>query len=201
MQKPSIRDEKRQLRANALAAQKAFEAPPKAGQTLRQQLEPWTIGAKGGDCWALFASLPWEIDLAPLDEELRRKGVRRLFPTMAGDALVFREVSREVGLRDLPVGPFSVPTPSDACPAVALSSCPIVITPGLLFGKDGRRLGYGRGFYDRALAQARLERPNLCAIGVGFDHQLVETVPTTPTDEFLTAIATPARVVRPPATA
>lgn len=180
----------------ALATQKAFTAPKNAGAQLCEQLHPWIDAASPGACWALFASLPWEIDLAPLDDALRQKGVRRLFPTMAGDDLVFREVPQTVGLRDLPVGAFSVRTPPSTYGALPLSSCPVVITPGLLFTPDGRRLGYGRGFYDRALTGARLANAALCALAVGFDHQVVPDVPTTPTDALLDAIATPSRVIR-----
>jgi len=61
-----------------------------------------------------------------------------------------------------------------------------VIVPGLAFGKDCYRLGRGRGFYDRWLTELAGHK-----IGVGYDHQLIETVPREEHDVQLGGVATP----------
>jgi len=63
----------------------------------------------------------------------------------------------------------------------------LFLCPGLVFGKDGSRLGHGGGFYDRALA---LRKPSSNVIGVGLDIQLRETVPNDEHDVFLEKLIT-----------
>jgi 5-formyltetrahydrofolate cyclo-ligase len=68
----------------------------------------------------------------------------------------------------------------------------VVIAPGLAFDREGYRLGYGGGHYDRYLA--RLGRRAL-RVGIGFEQQLVERVPREPTDERLDLVVTNENVV------
>lgn len=60
-----------------------------------------------------------------------------------------------------------------------LESVEVIVVPGVAFDKKGNRLGRGRGFYDRLLAST----PNAYKIGVAFDFQMVEDVPTEPFDK------------------
>jgi 5-formyltetrahydrofolate cyclo-ligase len=95
----------------------------------------------------------------------------------------FTELSR------LEADRFGIPTPDG--PAFD-GPVDVMFVPGLAFGLDGSRLGYGAGFYDRFLA----ERPRprvLC--GLGFGVQVVERAPAQPHDIRLTHIATPERIV------
>ena len=57
-------------------------------------------------------------------------------------------------------------------------SIDIIIVPGVAFDRQGNRLGRGRGFYDRLLKTT----PNAIKIGVAFDFQVVDQVPTEPLD-------------------
>jgi 5-formyltetrahydrofolate cyclo-ligase len=63
----------------------------------------------------------------------------------------------------------------------------VVIVPGVAFAPDGARLGQGGGWYDRFLASVR---PDCTSIGVGFDPQVVEVLPTEPHDIRLDSIVT-----------
>ena len=54
----------------------------------------------------------------------------------------------------------------------------MIIVPGVAFDRKGNRLGRGRGFYDRLLKTT----PNAIKVGVAFDFQMVEQVPTEPLD-------------------
>ncbi|HQS84649.1 MAG: 5-formyltetrahydrofolate cyclo-ligase [Alphaproteobacteria bacterium 16-39-46] len=67
----------------------------------------------------------------------------------------------------------------------------VLLIPFLGFDKQGHRLGYGGGFYDRTLHHLRqVQKEPLIAIGVGFSMQEVEPLPTTSTDEPLDWILT-----------
>lgn len=61
----------------------------------------------------------------------------------------------------------------------------VIIVPGLAFTTDGARCGQGGGWYDRFLPGRRAE---CTTIGVGFDVQLVDTVPMGPFDVTLDVI-------------
>ena len=52
----------------------------------------------------------------------------------------------------------------------------MMLMPGAVFDKMRNRIGYGKGFYDRFLADK--ENLQLRTIGVGFACQLVEELPS-----------------------
>jgi 5-formyltetrahydrofolate cyclo-ligase len=58
------------------------------------------------------------------------------------------------------------------------------------FTASGARLGQGGGHYDRWLA----EHPGTLAVGLAWDAQLCDTLPTEPHDAPLAAVVTPTRI-------
>lgn len=67
----------------------------------------------------------------------------------------------------------------------------VLIVPLLAFDRQGYRLGYGGGFYDRTLQALRAAAP-VTAIGFAFAAQEVDQVPIEPTDQKLDLIVTEA---------
>jgi len=72
----------------------------------------------------------------------------------------------------------------------------LVICPGVAFDPRRRRLGHGKGYYDSWIAgvqQRRSERSLLPVrtVAIGFDQQVVETVPVGPLDLELDEVLTP----------
>ncbi len=65
-----------------------------------------------------------------------------------------------------------------------------VLVPGRAFDKKGNRLGRGGGFYDRVLPKL-----NAIKIGVGFDFQLIEEVPTESWDYSMDWIVTETQMI------
>lgn len=70
---------------------------------------------------------------------------------------------------------------------VSPASLDVVVVPGLAFAPDGRRLGRGRGHYDRFLVDVG---QGCLRVGVAFGEQLVDDVPTGPHDVRLDAVVT-----------
>lgn len=83
------------------------------------------------------------------------------------------------------VEPTPDPTATDP---VAPGDVDVVVVPGLAFTPDGRRLGQGGGWYDRFLARCR---PGCAVVGVCFDGQIVDDVPTEAHDRRVDWIVTP----------
>jgi 5-formyltetrahydrofolate cyclo-ligase len=71
----------------------------------------------------------------------------------------------------------------------------LVIVPGLAFDRDGFRLGYGAGYYDRTLAALRTSRP-VAAVGLAYAEQLIGHVPRGERDEPLDWIVTERETIR-----
>ncbi|TMK19667.1 MAG: 5-formyltetrahydrofolate cyclo-ligase [Actinobacteria bacterium] len=77
---------------------------------------------------------------------------------------------------------------------VPLEDADVVLVPGVAFDPTGRRLGYGGGFYDSFLSgiPAVLRR-----VGLAFDLQIVDEVPSGDGDERVGVVATERRELRP----
>jgi 5-formyltetrahydrofolate cyclo-ligase len=134
---------------------------------------------------ALFCPIGSEIDPSPIEAAARAKGLQIVYPRVNGNALVFHESERACFVP----GPFGLSEPASADPTVALSNVDLIVVPGLAFDpRTGHRIGYGAGFYDRALGEA-LHAERARALGIAFSLQLRESVVPAEHDVPLDAIA------------
>ncbi|MDR1146911.1 MAG: 5-formyltetrahydrofolate cyclo-ligase [Verrucomicrobiales bacterium] len=129
----------------------------------------------------LFAPLPVEPDISPLLVTALAAGKRVFYPRVTGRDL---EICAVRGPEDLRAGAFGVLEP------VTVSEPPLTVldlalVPGLGFDADGRRLGRGRGYYDRFLSTTRT-----LTVGVGFHCQRVGQIPAEPHDVRLDVVVT-----------
>ena len=67
-----------------------------------------------------------------------------------------------------------------------------IIVPALVLDNNKNRMGYGGGFYDKYLSENRY----LCSVGVAYDFQIVENVPTEKNDVPLDIIVTNRGIVK-----
>ena len=77
---------------------------------------------------------------------------------------------------ELELGAFGILEPSPSSPEVRIEALDVVLVPGLAFDLEGRRLGYGGGYYDEVAALLRAAGRGFL-VGVGFDFQIVERCP------------------------
>lgn len=82
---------------------------------------------------------------------------------------------------------FGFSQPHSEAPAIDPAILDMVLVPGVLFGRDGTRLGHGRGYYDRLLAKCR---PDVLAVGVALEADLVSSLPSDPHDVSMTHLVT-----------
>jgi 5-formyltetrahydrofolate cyclo-ligase len=120
---------------------------------------------------AIYSPLPGEVDLSTTP--LTHPSLTWLYPRITGPDLTFH--SGNV----LTPGTLGIHEPDEMAPTIPISEIDAFICPGLAFTTAGHRLGRGRGFYDRALAQAH---PRAVKLGVCFDFQIVETTFPEPHD-------------------
>ncbi len=124
-----------------------------------------------------FASKPDEIDLWTISRHLLEQN-RLLLPKVVGEVLEIFAVD------DIPnqlaLSPFSILEPiPERCKKVSRESIECILVPGLGFDAEKKRIGYGRGHYDRFLKVMRTIAPSVVTIGIGFEEQKVSTpIPT-----------------------
>jgi 5-formyltetrahydrofolate cyclo-ligase len=96
--------------------------------------------------------------------------------------------------REIAPGYRGIPEPRADCPTVALASIDWVLVPGIAFDAEGRRIGYGGGYYDRLLP---LLETGTTRVAGAFELQVVERVPAAPHDATVDAIVTERRTLGP----
>jgi 5-formyltetrahydrofolate cyclo-ligase len=67
----------------------------------------------------------------------------------------------------------------------------LIIVPGVAFDEKGNRLGHGKGFYDRLLKKTKAT-----VIGLAFEFQILENIPTDKNDVPVDMIITEKRIIR-----
>lgn len=129
-----------------------------------------------------------EIDPRVAMEEAAAHGVVGLPVILgAGQPLVFQQWTPGCAMQ---VGPFKAMVPVDAVNIVP----EVLIVPLVAFDRNGGRLGYGGGFYDRTLELLRADRPTL-AIGFAYSAQEQDGLPLEPTDQPLDLIVTETEII------
>ncbi|WP_232013187.1 5-formyltetrahydrofolate cyclo-ligase [Ferriphaselus amnicola] len=91
------------------------------------------------------------------------------------------------------MGSYGIREPIPArCELADLAGIDFILLPGVAFGRDGARLGYGGGFYDKFLARLS-HQPALVA--AAFSLQLVEGIPQEPTDRKVDKLITEHEII------
>jgi 5-formyltetrahydrofolate cyclo-ligase len=129
-----------------------------------------------------------EVDLRPLDAELRARGVHVAYPSIdpSDGAMTFR-FAQPSELEERGYG-FAEP-PGDAGEAQPLD---LIVVPAIAIDAHGHRLGYGVGYYDRALPSFA---PPAVTIGVAYDFQMLIEVPAFELDVPVDWVVTDARTI------
>ena len=154
-----------------------------AAVVLRQQ-DVW----KNAHVILFYAPLSNELDVLPLMQEAHRVGKTIVLPRFeaATDCYTICEVKDLE--RDLVPAKFGILEPRGDRSAFPAKHLDFALVPGVGFDALGARLGRGRGFYDRLLAQISGMK-----CGVAFDEQIVPQIPTAPHDITMNFVLTPTR--------
>jgi len=185
----SIHKTKARNAAKMIRAKLAAERPGTGVELLRHWPDVRNgVGSKEGYV-AAYIPIHSEIDTWPLMRALVDAGHSLALPCIKRKAhpLEFRKFTLGDKLRR---GAFGTREPMRDAPIVTPN---IVLLPLLAYGRDGYRLGYGGGFYDRTLALLRQNKANdreIFACGVAYSGQEVPTLPTDQYDEKLDGVLT-----------
>jgi len=139
----------------------------------------------------VYASIHKEVDTEEIVRVSLESGKKVAFPAVVHHGLVFREVSE---LSSLKRGTFGIMEPCSTHRHFELEEADIFVVPGIAFDLQGHRIGYGKGYYDKALH--RLEGQGKL-VGLCYDFQLVDRIAGEPHDVKMDLILSEKRVVRP----
>ncbi|NLS05572.1 5-formyltetrahydrofolate cyclo-ligase [Rhizobium sp. P32RR-XVIII] len=132
-----------------------------------------------------FMPIRSEADIRPLMGRFQARGARLCVPAILDkQTIVFRELVRGAPL--IATGFGTSGPPADA----AVLDPEIMLVPLSAFDDRGHRIGYGAGYYDRAIDRLRQKGMHPKLIGIAFDCQEVAHVPDEPHDISLDAILT-----------
>ena len=143
------------------------------------------------DTVLLYAPVGSEVNVKKIAHRAYECGKKVAFPVCNTEAheMTFRYVS---SLDELSAGSYSIPEPSADAEIFSQTPHALCIVPALAFDKNGFRLGYGGGYYDRFLKAF-----DGVALGVAYDSLITESLPKGIYDMPVDIIVTERRKIIP----
>ncbi len=175
---------KRSIRADLLARRKHLAAETCLSHSLRiQQRLLEAVEFQSAAAIALYSPVLNEVFTEQLFRAACVAGKLIAYPRVRGADLEFVRVTDAC---DLVPGTFGVLEPTGD-QLVSPAALDMVVVPGVGFDRQGGRLGYGKGFYDRGMRCP--QRPG-CLVGLCFELQLLERLPAESHDVHMDIIIT-----------
>jgi len=142
-----------------------------------------------GRVFAYVSAKDNEVETHAIITALLEEGREVACPCTAPDrTIAWRQIE---SLADLSPARYGIPEPRADCPMLWPDSSSVVLVPGIAFARNGERIGYGAGYFDRFLADS----PGI-SIGLGYDFQIVDRIPTEPHDVPVKIVATESTIYR-----
>jgi 5-formyltetrahydrofolate cyclo-ligase len=174
------------LRAGALARRAALTSEQRAAanaaiagrvKAVLAVLKPRVIAG--------YVPIRSECDPSAILERARASGIAVALPAVVDrKSIAFR--LHEAGAALAPSG-FGTMAPGADAPS---ADPDLILVPLVGFDRRGHRLGYGRGYYDRAIASARAKGRRVPLVGLAFSVQEVEAIPAEAHDVRLDWVVT-----------
>lgn len=143
-----------------------------------------------------FASFRSEVDTFFLMEEVLAGGRQLALPLTVTREKQLRIYEVQDLEKDLVRGYQGIREPDpQCCQEIDPAVLDLVIVPGSVFDRQGGRMGYGGGYYDRFLAN---RAPQATRVGICFDLQLVTEVSMAPHDQYVDYVVTESQIAERP---
>jgi len=173
------------LRKAALARRRALTDAERARGAVRLLGYADRLPIADGATVSGFWPIRGEIDLLPLMRVLRERGCRLCLPAIIdATTIVFRDWASDDALVETGFGTMG----PDATAAIVDPD--VLLVPVAVFDRTGGRIGYGAGYYDRAIEKLRNKGRTPTLIGIAFSCQETEAVPVEAHDQPLDLVAT-----------
>ena len=144
---------------------------------------------QGADCLALYSAVSNEVLTEEVALQAISCGKQVVYPRVSGAGLEFVAIQ---DLAELVAGTFGVLEPQGGR-LVDVAAIDVLLVPGVAFDRDGHRLGYGKGYYDRTLAECPASSVH---IGLAYDFQLIDALPVGEHDRPVSVLMTESCTLR-----
>lgn len=124
-----------------------------------------------------------EIDTRTILQHILDAGKRLGVPRCIQKGVM--EVCMVTDLSQLKPGMYGIPEPVGGCPVFLPGEIDLALVPCLSCSRDGARLGYGGGYYDRYLVRTKCMKTVLC-----WEEMMTEEIPTQEWDLKMDAVIT-----------
>ncbi len=191
-----LAEEKRALRRAMRARREALDTEQRVSLTVEaveRLLDLPVFDAIDGRVAAGYVAARGELSPAGALAFVRDQGGTVALPRVsdAPPRLRFHVVGSD---RELRPGRFGLSEPAATAPEIAPRDLAVMIVPGLAFDASGRRVGFGGGYYDGVIDEARAG--GVVVVGFAYDFQIVDRCPAGPDDRAVDVVITEARVIR-----
>ncbi|WP_290652805.1 5-formyltetrahydrofolate cyclo-ligase [Idiomarina sp.] len=189
MTRDALRRKLQQTRAQLSEASRKQAAEAVAAR-VKQRLD-----SNHGGIAAIFKSFAAELDTTPTINALWQQGITTVLPVLhpfsKGHLLFLRYNPHTTMIKNR----YGIAEPALDCQnIVPLAQIDWLFMPLVGFDRQGNRLGMGGGYYDRTLARWRDGLlTQLHPIGLAYDQQQVEYIPTESWDVPIPEVITPAK--------
>lgn len=180
---------KKSLRASLVKQRNQLEQRPERSQQICARLMALDL-FQSARAIHIYLAIRSEVDTLLLIDQALQLGKRVAVPVVVPQQTVLEHRWLEAAaLEQLSTGEFGTRHPPQASPCDP-SELDLIIVPLLGFDRRCQRLGYGKGYYDRFLANS-----SAVTIGLGFAIQEVPELPNETHDIPLGAIVTEQEVI------
>jgi 5-formyltetrahydrofolate cyclo-ligase len=138
---------------------------------------------------ALYCAVNNEVSAEKVMHHALLAGKALFLPAVEGNSMFFRRLTDP---EDLVPGRFGIKQPVAGSVAAKPEEIELIVVPGVGFDLSGQRIGYGKGYYDRALH--RLEGKGMLT-AFCYEFQLVESLAGEPHDVKMDRIITEQRLI------
>lgn len=140
---------------------------------------------------ALYAEHAGEVMTGAVFQTALTLGKEVYYPVVAGESLTFHRVR---DFSELVAGEYNILTPSPESIArnPAATELDMAILPGIAFDEAGTRIGFGKGYYDRALSELKVTT----VAALAYEFQIVSGwIPVEAHDAPMSLIVTEERII------
>lgn len=156
--------DKKELRKKYTKVRAEVEDKEGKDRIIRENLRQLDIYKKAKSVF-VFISYKSEVDTRGIIEDILADGKKLLVPLVKDSEMIAVEVKE---IDDLEPNKMGILEPKSGD---EVTDVDLTITPGLAFDKNGYRLGYGGGYYDKFFSKVDTMR-----MGIGYSDQYVESI-------------------------